>query len=192
VAAAGPSSRQPSRRAFADEVALELGQGREDVKDELAARRSGVDRFLEATEPNTAVGQAGDGVDQVPQRAAEAVEFPDDQGIAGPQLVQHLLESGPVGAGAAGGLGEHPVAAGTLQGVDLELRLLVGGGDASIAEQVSHDVTVSQPSDSGGCATLISDTSSERCWRPLWRGSGVCRGNGGGLRGSGQRLRECL
>jgi hypothetical protein len=38
--------------------------------------------------------------------------------------------------------------------------VLVGGGDASIAEQVSHGVTVSQPSDSNDCATLISDTGS--------------------------------
>jgi hypothetical protein len=35
-----------------------------------------------------------------------------------------------VGAGAAGGLDEDPVAAGAVEGVDLELRLLVGGEDA--------------------------------------------------------------
>jgi hypothetical protein len=39
---------------------------------------------------------------------------------------------------AAGRLGEHAVAAGRSEGVDLELGLLVGGGDASIAEQLSH------------------------------------------------------
>jgi hypothetical protein len=83
-------------------------------------------------------GQAGDGVDQVPQRAAQAVQLPDHQGVAGAQLVQQLLEGGPVGAGAAGRLGEHPIAAGAPQGVDLELGLLVGGGDAGIAEQVTH------------------------------------------------------
>jgi hypothetical protein len=51
-----------------------LGQGREDVEDELAAPGGG-DRLLEAAEPDPAVGQAGDGVDQVPQGAAEAVEL---------------------------------------------------------------------------------------------------------------------
>jgi hypothetical protein len=45
-----------------------------------------------------------------------------------------LGEGGSVGAGAAGGLGEHPIAAGVLEGVDLELWLLVGSGDAGIAE----------------------------------------------------------
>jgi hypothetical protein len=67
----------------------------------------------------------------VPERSAEAVQFPDDQGVAGPQLVEDLLEGGPVGPGAAGGLGEDSVAAGALQGVDLELWLLIGGGKIS-------------------------------------------------------------
>jgi len=55
-----------------------------------------------------------------------------------PQLVLDVGGGGAVGAGAAGGLGEHPVAAGPLEGVDLELGVLVGGGDAGIAEQMSH------------------------------------------------------
>jgi hypothetical protein len=54
----------------------------------------GVDRLLQAAEPDPAVGQAGDGVDQMAQKAAEAVELPDDQGVAGPQLVQELGEGG--------------------------------------------------------------------------------------------------
>jgi len=37
-----------------------------------------------------------------------------------------------------GGLGEDPVAAGALEGVDLEVGLLVGGGDAGVAEQMAH------------------------------------------------------
>jgi hypothetical protein len=40
--------------------------------------------------------------------------------------------------GAAGGLGEHPIAARRGEGVDLELWLLVGGGDAGVAEQAPH------------------------------------------------------
>ena len=138
MATAGPGRGQPGAGAFADQVAFELGQGREHVEDELAARGGGVDRLLQAPEPDATVGQAGDGLDQVAEGAAEAVEFPDDQGVAGPQLVQDLLEDRAVGAGAAGGLGEHPVAAGRGERVDLELWLLVGGGDAGIAEQMSH------------------------------------------------------
>jgi len=46
---------------------------------ELAPRGGGVDRLLEAAEPDAALSKAGDGVDQMPQRPAEAVQFPDDQ-----------------------------------------------------------------------------------------------------------------
>jgi hypothetical protein len=132
VPAAGPGGGQSCGGAFADEIAFEFSQGCEHVEDELAAGRGGVDRLLKAAEPNVALSQASNGVDQMPQGAAEAVEFPDDESVAGSQLVQDLLEGGAVGAGAAGRLGEHPIAAGTLQGVDLELGLLVGGGDAGI------------------------------------------------------------
>jgi hypothetical protein len=71
-------------------------------------------------------------------RSERPSQLPDDETVAGPQLIQDLLEGGAVAADAAGGLGEHPVAAGTLQGVDRELEVLVGGGDAGTAEQMSH------------------------------------------------------
>jgi hypothetical protein len=84
------------------------------------------------------IGQAGDGVDQVPQGPAEAVQLPDDQGVTGTQLIQNLLEDGAVGASPAGGLDEHPVAASASECVELELRLLIIRGDAGVAKQVSH------------------------------------------------------
>ena len=61
--AAGSSGGQPGAGAFPDEVAFELGQGREDVEYELAARGGCVYCLLEAPEPDAAVGQAGNGVD---------------------------------------------------------------------------------------------------------------------------------
>jgi hypothetical protein len=56
------------------------------VEDELAAG-GGVDRLLEAAEPDAALGQPGDGVDQVAQGTPQAVQFPDDEGVTGAQLV---------------------------------------------------------------------------------------------------------
>jgi hypothetical protein len=76
--------------------------------------------LLQAAEADATVGQPGDGVDQVAQGAAEPVELPDDQGVAGAELVQDLLEDRAVGRGAAGGLDEDPVAAGALERVDLQ------------------------------------------------------------------------
>jgi hypothetical protein len=144
AAATGPGRGQPGAGALADQVAFELGQGGEHVEHQLAAGGGGVDRLLQAPEPNPSLGQAGDGVDQVAQRPAQPVQLPHHQGVAGAQLVQDVVEGGPVGPGAAGGFGEHPVAAGALEGVDLEVRLLVGGGDAGITEQVSHATTVAE------------------------------------------------
>jgi hypothetical protein len=40
--------------------------------------------LLQAPEADAALSQPGHGVDQMPQRPAEAVEFPDDQGVTGP------------------------------------------------------------------------------------------------------------
>ena len=45
------------------------------------------------------------------------------------------------------------------------------------AEQMPMPLTVSQPSDTSGCATLISDTSSERLLGTSWLGSGDCHRN---------------
>jgi len=44
-----------------------------------------------------------------------------------------------------------------------------------VAEQMSHGGSVTQPNNWGGCATLISDTSSGRLLGASWRRSGGCR-----------------
>jgi hypothetical protein len=113
----------------------------------------GVDRLLEAAEPDPTLGEAGDSVDQVstrwrrerPRRSSFQTTRVSP-GVAWAQLVQDLLEDRAVAAGAAGGFGEHPVATGMLEGVDLEAWLLVGGGDAGVVEQMSHA--------GDGCRTL--------------------------------------
>ena len=58
------------------------------AEDELAAGGGGVDCLLEAAEPDSAVSEPRYGVDQVPQRPAQPVELPDNQGLAGAELVQ--------------------------------------------------------------------------------------------------------
>jgi hypothetical protein len=64
---AASSSRggQPGQRSLPDEVALELRQGAEDVKDELAARRRCVDVLLQTAEADIAPLEVGNRVDQV-------------------------------------------------------------------------------------------------------------------------------
>jgi hypothetical protein len=51
---------------FADQVALELGQGGEDVEDQTPSGRGGVDALLQRAEPHATVGERGHGFEQVP------------------------------------------------------------------------------------------------------------------------------
>jgi len=51
--------------AFHDELADELGQGREDVEDQPTARGGGVQRLVQGPEPDAAAARPGDDGDQV-------------------------------------------------------------------------------------------------------------------------------
>src|SRR5207248_7586126 len=66
---------------LADEVPLELGQGREHVEDQLPAAGRRVDALLQAPEADLPLLELPHGVDQVPNAASQAVELPTDQGI---------------------------------------------------------------------------------------------------------------
>jgi hypothetical protein len=53
----------------------------------------------------------------------------------------------------------------------MQVRLLIGSGDAGLAKQMSMRTTVAEPRDRVGCDTLISDTSSGR-FKPRRRETG--------------------
>ena len=142
----GPEPADPSDTGF------ELSQGGEDEQVELAA---GVVVSIASwrLRNGAAVGQAGDGVDQVAQGAAEG--GPVSRRLRcrqGRGLVQDLLEGGPV-AQALLAVSVTADVAGALQGVDLEVRLLVGGGDADVAEPTTSTIDLSV--DAGDAATQL-------------------------------------
>ena len=64
-ATAGASGREPGGGAFTDQVAFEFGERGEYMEDELASGSGGVDLLLQAAEPDPALSEAADGVDQV-------------------------------------------------------------------------------------------------------------------------------
>jgi hypothetical protein len=108
-AAAGlSSSGAPDRgaatgrlRALADEDGLVLGHECEYPEYQLAVRGGGVDDPVgQRLDPDAARVQGGDDVDQVAQVAAEPVDLPDDQGVAGAQAGQACVPVRPVGPGA--------------------------------------------------------------------------------------------
>jgi hypothetical protein len=108
AAAAGPGGLQSRSAAFANQVAFELGEGGEDVEDELAA---GVVVSIASCKLRNPTPQSARPVtvstrsrSDRPRRSS----FQTTQGVARAQLVEELLEDGAVGAGAAGGLGDRP------------------------------------------------------------------------------------
>src|SRR5437870_5713533 len=101
--ASGSRGGQSRQRALANEVALELRQGAEDVKDELATRRGRVDVLLQTAEADIAPLEFGDRVDQVTQRTSQSVELPDDEGVGRSQLVEDFSQLRAVVERATGG-----------------------------------------------------------------------------------------
>ena len=142
ASASGSSCDEPSLGPLADHVALELGQGAEDVEDQLAAAGGGVDLLGQALEADPPLLQPSDRLDQVWERSPETIELPDDEGVPRADVAERLLETWPIGLGAAGGVGEDPLAAGLFQRILLEREGLIMGGDAGIANK--HGSIVSQ------------------------------------------------
>src|SRR5512143_656753 len=68
---AGPGRVEPGPGPLADDVPLELGQGREDVEDQLPAAGRRVDALLEAAKADAPAAEFGEGFDQVAERPAE-------------------------------------------------------------------------------------------------------------------------
>jgi hypothetical protein len=80
-----------STGALLYQVALELTQCTEQVEDQSSARRRCVDRLRHGAEPDSTYRQRRHCLDQMWQRAAKAVELPDDQHVA----VAHVLACRP-------------------------------------------------------------------------------------------------
>ena len=127
--------------ALLDNRALELRQAREDVKHQPAAGSRRVDGLGERAKSDAALLQVLDGLDELPDRAGEAIQLPDDQGVAAAHEVKRGLELGPVALSAGSLLGEGLLAAAALEGVELERGVLILRGDAGVADE--HRIVVS-------------------------------------------------
>ena len=150
----GPRCREPCLCPLADDVALELGEGGEDVEDQLPAAGGRVDLLGEALEADPSLLELADRLDQVGERSSEAIELPDHERVAAAGELKRLLKPGTVGLGAAGGVGERPLAAGLAEGVLLERERLFMRRNASIADSMSR--SSHNPSIMSMCEMLIA------------------------------------
>src|SRR4051794_876623 len=106
--------------SLSDEIPLELRQGAEDVKDQLAPARGGVNLLLQRAETDVLLRERSDGLDEMPKGPPQPVQSPDDKGVTGPEVRERLCEPRTVCQGTRGGVGEELSAAGRSERVLLE------------------------------------------------------------------------
>jgi hypothetical protein len=81
-------------------------------------------------------------LDKMWQRAAEAVEFPDHQRVAGPTGVEGRSQSRPVHLGAADRVSEQALTPGGVERISLQIEMLVSGRYSGVANQHGDDPSV--------------------------------------------------
>src|SRR3546814_6312751 len=114
---------------------LELRDGAEHVKGEHATRRCRVDALGQRHQPDLLALQILGRGDTLLERAGEAVELPNNQRVACAQnAFQNARQFGPFIARARRLFGEHSLAAGPPQRIELELGVLVAGAEPGIAD----------------------------------------------------------
>jgi hypothetical protein len=120
--------------ALQDHGPFKLGEHGEKLKEHPAGRGAGVDGLGQATERDPPGVQVLDNGQEVDQGSAEAVELVDGQGVSALQLPEDLDLDGPVLALGAGLLLlVDRVAAGPVEGVELDLKVLELGRDAGVS-----------------------------------------------------------
>src|SRR3954469_3779677 len=90
LASPGSGSGKPGLGALANDVALELRKGAEDVKDELPAAGRGVDLLGGALEADALAVKLRDRLDQMREGAAKAIQAPAHQRVPVPQVREGL------------------------------------------------------------------------------------------------------
>jgi hypothetical protein len=129
-AATLPSRLQARQRPIPDEVLLEFCQRPENMKNELPARRGRVDSLGEALEAYASPLKLGNDLNQVGQAASKWVKAPHRQDIALAGVRESFGQPWPVGSRTRHLIGEDPLAPGLLQGMALQVEILVRGRDA--------------------------------------------------------------
>jgi hypothetical protein len=94
----GPSARNPELRPLLDHQALKLRETRQHVHHELAGSRLCFDMLSQALEGCARIFNLSQQVKEITQRPAQAVQFPDNERIAGSETIQSLVQLGAIPA----------------------------------------------------------------------------------------------
>jgi len=88
--------------------------------------------FIRRAEAYLPLAERLDFCDQVFEAAPEAVEPPDDQGVPGARVVERFLQSRTFTLATGDLIGEYTITASLAKGIELEIELLITGGDTGI------------------------------------------------------------
>ena len=123
--------------ALGNQTALEMRNGAEDVENQFARGRCGVDSFFEADQVNAADLEAFDGIEQFFEGAAEAIETGNAEAVAGPGMVDQFRQGRTLEPSARDHVDEHANGAGLPQPILLAGGILCRSRDPGITEDVT-------------------------------------------------------
>jgi hypothetical protein len=103
-----------------NEITLELRQRPKHVKHQFATARGRIKALLETLEADTPLRQVRNDLDEMAERAPEAVQLPDHQHVAFAQVGEQVLQDGTLDACPADDLLIDLPAASLLEGIELE------------------------------------------------------------------------
>ena len=135
-ASLGACFEQAGARALADHLALEFSEGAEHLHQHATGGAGCIDRLRQRSEFRAGGADPFEDGQKVFERAGQAVELPDDERVAGAELVEHLVQFGTLPPSAGRRFLEQPGASSVLERANLGRGFLgVGFGDASVAEE---------------------------------------------------------
>ena len=106
----------------------------EDVEDELASRARGVDLLLRTDQIDLTGAEPVDDLEQLLERAAEAIQTNDTQAVAGTGVIEQLVQAETVKRTTGDDILENTDGAGRFQSLMLSASVLLAGGDPGVAE----------------------------------------------------------
>lgn len=135
VAAGGAGRCDSGGGAFGGDGSLEFCDGAEDVEDQPAAGRGGVDGFGDGAEFDAAVLEVTGDREQVRQRVAEAVQPPHHEHVTAGGVVEQSGQLGAIVASTRHSVGPDSFGSGLRQCLCLHVGGLVQRRNAGISEQ---------------------------------------------------------
>ncbi len=138
--ATGASSGDAIAGAFDDQVPLKVGNGAEHMKHQLARRGHSVEALLERAEPEPARLEAFHSREQLLERPSRSRRTTHNaHQVARARVVQQVGEASTLKASARSHVLKHADRAGLVaQAAALDLQILLGGGNAGVAQDFRH------------------------------------------------------